>query len=583
MNPQQMEMLAALKNHRMDGLRMLRVTREQAEILKDPCSEILITGSNRGGKTLLAAARFASIVRDIPIITVDGESIDCRLPHQKGRALLTWVIGDHLKHIGQTLYRVLFKPGLFQMVKDSRTGWWRAWNPLMYPEDRTCPRSERKPAPPLIPGFSIERDIDPASDILDAAWYHANLYQFESITLKNGTQIMAYANSSEVKQGDPVDEIWMDENLVYDEYYDEYVMRLLDNAGRMCWSTIARDESAAFCQVDDRATAQEEEVARGEREPRDVTTRCHRVTLAKNPFIAEDEKAKAAERMSGERANLVRIQGLRSDRVIAVYSEFSSEFHCVRYPNESQNDEVTRILEANNWEPPSTWTRELILDPGTIKPAVLFGTVPPPELWDHNEPYFILYKEIFIRRLDAYQIAAKIVEMEHDPMFNRMIIDGQAAQQKPMGFSWSVGRQYELAFEQKKIISITSGGVTHFIPGDPDFQARSTRVRAALRMRQCGRPQLRIITQRCPETVKQMLRNRRKTDNAGNPLEEPADKQVDDLRVCVEYWLSRQPTYVKPPESASAIVDPGTRAWRERMEAFGSRRQDQSVPIGITT
>jgi len=583
--PTQLEMLAALKSHRMDGLRMLRVTREQAVILHDPCSEILLTGSNRGGKTLLAAARFASIVRDIPITTIDGDEIHCRLPHQRSRAMLTWVIGDHLKHIGQTLYRVLFKEGLFDMVKDRRTGFWRAWNPLMFPEDRGIERSERRPAPPLIPGFSIEREISANSDILDVAWYHANLYQFESVTMKNGTQIMAYANSSEVKQGDPVDEIWMDENLVYDEYYDEYVMRLLDKAGRICWSTIARDESAAFCQVDDRARQQEEEVARGERQPAEVTTRMHRVTLANNPFISEAEKQIANERLSGERAQLVRIQGVRSDRVIAIYSEFSPDFHCVEYSNKATNDKITEILAGNNWTPPGNWTRELILDPGTVKPAVLFGTIPPPELWDHNEPYFIVYNEIFIRRLDAYAIAAKIAEMEQVPIYERMIIDGQAAQQTPMGFSFTIGRQYANAFDTKKIMSISSGGIAHFIPGDIDFKQRSTKVRTALRMRQCGRPQLRIITQRCPETVKQMIRNRRKTDNAGNPLEDPADRQVDDLRCCLEYWISRHPTYVEPPASTDDIVDAGTRAWRQRMSEHKSwqSRQDQSISIGVAT
>lgn len=581
----QLEVLSNLKARRMDGLRMLRVTREQADILRDPCSEILITGSNRGGKTLLAAARFASIVRNVPIMTMDGEEIHCRLPHQMDRALLTWVIGDHLKHIGQTIYRVLFKPGLFSMVKDKRTGWWRAWNPVLFQEDKTCKRSDRKPAPPLIPGFNIMREIDPASDILDVAWYHANLYQFESVTLKNGTQIFAYANSSEVKQGDPVDEIWMDENLVYDEYYDEYAMRLLDNAGRMCWSTISRDESAAFCQVDDRAAMQEQEVARNERLPEDVTTRTHRVTLAKNPFIGEKEKAEANERMSGERAQLVRIQGVRSDRVIAIYSEFSSDFHCVEYADKSMNDAVTEALANNNWEPPENWTREIIVDPGTVKPAVLFGTIPPQEMWDHNEPYLILYNEIFIRRLDAYMMAAKIAEMQHNTMFERMIIDGQAARQTPMGFSFTIGRQYETAFESKKIISISSGGIAHFIPGDPDFKQRSTLVRTALRMRQCGRPQLRIITSRCPETVKQMTRNRRKTDNQGNPLEDPADKQVDDLRCCVEYWLSRHPTYVEPPQSADQILDANTRAWKERLNEAQSRRsrEGSSIPVGIAT
>jgi hypothetical protein len=578
-----LEALTALKSRRMDGLRMLRFTREQADILRDPCSEIMLTGSNRGGKTLLSAARFAAIARDVPLMTMDGDLIDCRLPHQKDRALLMWVIGDYLKHIGQTIYRVLFRPGLFKMVLDEQTGWWRAWNPVMFPADRDIPRHKQMPAPPLIPGFSLEKDIDKNSDILDVAWYHANLNQFESVTLKNGTQILAYANSSEVKQGDPVDEIWIDEQLVFDEYYDEYVMRLLDNAGRLLWSTIPRDASAAYGQVEERAIMQEEEVSRGERKPEEITTRLHRVTLAKNPFISEEQKAMANERLSGDRAQLVRIQGMRSDRIIAVYGEFNPDFHCVKYHDDLMNDRVTKALEKNNWAPPANWTRELIIDPGTVKPAVLFGTVPPPDLWDHGEPYFIVYGEIYIRRLDAFGIAAKIAEMEIDPTFERMIIDNQMARQKPAGFSKTVGQQYADAFKTKQIQAVQTG--YSFLPGDPDFQQRSTKVRTALRMRPCGRPQFRIITQRCPETVKQMLRNVRKTDKQGNPLEEPAEHQQDDLRVTVEYWLSRHPTWIEPPESIDRSKEPGLRAWeqwiKEQDERLGKSRTDGSIPIGI--
>ncbi len=104
------EAVNTLKKSKLDGLKMVRLTPHQAAIAADPCSEILIKGSNRGSKTLTAAVRFASIVRDIPVKTTDGREIHCRLPHQKNRALLTWVIGDHLKHIGQTIYRVLFRP-----------------------------------------------------------------------------------------------------------------------------------------------------------------------------------------------------------------------------------------------------------------------------------------------------------------------------------------------------------------------------------------------------------------------------------------------------------------------------------------
>jgi hypothetical protein len=82
-----------------------------------------------------------------------------------------------------------------------------------------------------------------------------------------------------------------------------------------------------------------------------------------------------------------------------------------------------------------------------------------------------------------------------------------------------------------------------------------------------------------------MLRNVRKTDKQGNPLEEPAEHQQDDLRVCCEYWISRHPTWIEPPDSVDRAKEPGLRAWekwlKEQDEKYGKSRTDGSIPIGI--
>lgn len=582
------EAVTQLRKSKLDGLKMLRLTPKQAAIAADPCSEILIEGSNRASKTLVAAARFSSIARGIPIKTTDGKEVHCRLAHQNDRALLMWVIGDHLRHIGQTIYRVLFQPGLFRIVMDQDTGFYRAWNPVTFKDDWNIPRHLRLPSPPLIPGFDLEHNIDPSSDIADAAWYHASLHQFERVQFKNGTQIYAYANSSEVKQGDPVDEIWQDENMVYPEYYEEYVMRIVDNAGRMCWSSIPRDECPAYNGVHERAKNQQEECDREERAESEINTKVFNLTLAENPFISEEEKKKASERVTSERGHMIRILGKSSERFIAVYPEFNAKFHCVEYSGEFEhlNDKVTEALRKSNFRPPRGWTKEIIIDPGTVKPAVLFGMIPPPEFWDHAEPYLIIYDEIYIRRLDAFMIAAKIAEKEFNPVYHRMIIDEQMARQKPAGFSNTVAQQYSKAFETLGIQSAETG--FSFIPGDPSFRQRSTLVRKALRDRPCGRPQLRIVADKCPETVKQLTRNTRKQDRQGNPLEEPADHQLDDLRECTEYWVSRHPKWVEPQNPGVDITDPGTRLFLQKMKEWEKESlemaatKDNSVSIGIS-
>lgn len=557
-----------LRMRRVDGIGLLRVTRDQAEIMRDPSPTILLSGGNRAGKTLIAAARFAAIARDKPIQTMDGELIDLRLPGQKGRPLLMWVVGDMLKHIGQTIHRVLFRAHLYWMIRDEVTGAWRSWNPLKFKNDINR-KPERKYAPPLIPQSEIDHD--------KCAWYHHGQNQFERITLLNGTEIYAYASSGEVKQGDPVDEIWLDESLANPAYLAEYQTRRSDNEGRLFWSTIPRDYCPAYISLEEKAQSQETEVAKGERDEAHI--KHHTLSFMSNPFISEKQKQLRYEELS-ERDRLIRIDGVRSTDLVRIYPEFNSDFHCVEYQNPSMNDGVTEALRNNNWRPPKDWTRELILDPGTEKPGVLFGTIPPKELWKDNEPYLIIYDEIFIRRADAPTLAQIIMDREAGYSFERFIIDGKAAQQKPMGFSWTVGQQYSRSFESLGLTCNQSG--SYFIPGDPNFTQRSGLVHSAMRMRPCGKPQLRIVTHVCQELVRQIKKNIRKVDRSGEVLEDPIDRQIDDLRVCMEYWLSRHPTYVEPKAIQEQKNVAGLDLYLKLKAEFSAgKKGNRSVSIGV--
>ena len=105
----------------------------------------------------------------------------------------------------------------------------------------------------------------------------------------------------------------------------------------------------------------------------------------------------------------------------------------------------------NNWQPPSNWTRELILDPGTSKPAVLFVAIPPPTLGE----YYVVYDELYPGRADADQLAKMIkVKMQGYP-FYRFIIDQRAGKQTPMGFKISIAENYARAFEENNISPVS--------------------------------------------------------------------------------------------------------------------------------
>lgn len=542
-----MQAAAALHEHSMDGLRLFRPTKPQEDALRnmslEHIFEVLIVAGNRAGKSVLAAVFFASFLRDVPITCWSGEQIHCRPERLRGQTVNAWLIGDHLKHIGQTLYRLLFDPkpskGLFRIIKDQVTGAWRPWEPEKYPGDRDR-KNESRWNPPIIPPSFFDGE---------PSWAHKVDHEFRVIRLKNGASIYAFASSAEVKQGDPVDLIWNDENIVTKNYYQEWLSRLRDDGGMIMWSTIPRDDCYVFNAVIDRLESYEEEIKRGERTPEELRSLKVHLSYLDSPFIDDVQKELALEQ-SGDRDSLVRIYGLRSTQLISIYQDFSADFHCVNYADDKMNDKVTRALEKNNWRPPSDWTRELILDPGTQKPAVLLGAIPPIEFWDHGEPYFICYDELYVRRMTPDYIAESIMRKERNYYFERFIIDNRMGRQTPPGYVERVDYQYTKAFRKAKLQSRQTG--FGFIAGDDNFVRRSHQVINAMRSRPCGRPQLRIIAPACPRLVEQLKSNIRKTTPDGETKEEAADNQVDDMRVCLEYWISRRPTYVRPP---SAQVD----------------------------
>lgn len=575
--------VAELKTTNEDGLLLFRPTRVQEVALRrmaqQSIREVLVDGGNRSGKTTLAAVFFASFIRNEPIRTWDGDLIHCRPQTKLNRPVTAWVIGDHLKHIGMTIYRLLLHPSpsdpVFFMVKDQVTGAMRAWSPERYPDDWDRVQ-EQVPSPPLIPAHVLDGEPEWAPGRKTAN-------EFRSFTLKNKSAVFAFASSGEVKQGDSCDLIWNDENIVNKWYYEEWKMRLKTRSGMIMWSTIPRDSCFKFAEVASRLDDEQEDIDKGD-STEDERFGLHiTMTMLESPFIPQSEKDLALKTMS-DRDQLVRIYGKTSSRVIAVYQEYEPTTHCVWY-GDDRDDRVAQMLQDNNWIPPKEWTRELILDPGTQKPAILLGAVPPPELWDEGEPYYVVYREIFIPRASPMQLADEVMKTEMGYEFERFIIDGHAGRQIPMGFVEKVEYQYSKAFMKRDLKSRqTSFG---FTIGDDNFARRSNMVKHAMRMRPCRRPQLRILNQACPKLIKQLQTNVRKTTPDGEPTEEAANNQVDDLRVSLEYWISRKPTFVsridhiaidKPDE----CTDPAYLAWKKRkQEAERSRRVAGSETIMI--
>lgn len=569
------DLLVERQRRRLDGLTMFRALSpttpgipagsiDQRDIFKSDATELLIRGGNRAGKTVCTAALFAAIARDVPIRTWDGEVIECRRPWQKNRPLLMWVVGIQLNHIGQTIHRALFRAGLYKMIPDEITGQWRPYREWME-EDRE--RSHLcKPCPPLIP----PSEIDPKG----WAWENKAAHEFTKCTLKNGTEIYAFASSGEVKAGDPVDVIWIDERIRFSHYYPEWRMRLVDKRGRLIWSTKAYAGNPAMTELTDKARVQAEEVAEGVREKAHIVE--IRLNTMNNPFLDQTSITEASESLSPEQI-AERMAGDYETGQALIYPFFSKQLHAAIPAHEKQDDRIAEILRKNNGLPPNDWCHEFILDPGTQKPAGLFGAIPPPYLWEGDIPVLVVYDEIYGQRMDAAQMAQAVKEKTPPGRcYNRFIIDGQAARQTPMSFGVTVESNYIDEFTKRGVKPVGSERA-YFIEGNPDFSARKMQVDQWMSLRDDGRPGVRVVIERCPHLVWQLINNHFAVNLDGMVDDKrPAPRQRDDVRDCLEYWVSRKPRFVAPPKTNSVSVN----RWDSLQKFIGQRfgRQTAEKP-----
>lgn len=559
-----------------DGLVMFQALETQDELFTTDGSEILVDGSNRAGKTIALAVRFAAILRDMPVRLSDGRLYEVRMPHQKNRALIMWVVGKMWSHVGNTIWRVLFKRGLYKIIRDERTGRWRAFHPVK----DAARKHETKPSYPLIPLAEVVNGLS------GIAWEDKKLKAFKSFQHINGTMVNAYASTGEVEEGVPVDEIWVDEKLENPGHYGEYLMRLLDNKGRISWSSLCRADPKLM-EVSRRAAEQKREVERGERTKAECVE--IRLRLMANPFIDQEEKQKAVDRLPGDE-RIWRIDGEFFVGNLMIYPTFNRNIHRAIFSSPEGEDAISAILRERNGQPPDDWTRELVLDPGTTKPAVMLCAIPPSvttfrgkdvALWMNDEPYLIVYDEIYMARLTAAELAEKVLTKTKGYQFERFIIDGKAAAQTPMGYAGTIGGNYSKEFEKRGLRCRQTG--SQWMYGDPNFVTGQQMVDAALAIRPCGTPRLRIVIEHCPELVLQMEGNLRAVERGldGNEIiqDKPAKGQKDDLRRTLEYWCSRSPQYV-PVTRFEPEMTRGERVWRDLQARGKKHREPGTINIG---
>jgi hypothetical protein len=514
-----------------EALNIFRPTPNQVDIFKSEASELLLRGGNRSGKSVCAAMLFASAATGIPVKDPDGNPIPIfephRLAHHHKRGMTMWCVGLGEKHIGQTLHRLLFQRDLFKMIRDDDSGEWRSFDPVA-DKGREW---ETRPSPPAIPKRFIEA----------WGWKDKSKRLFESCRLTNGTTIYAYTSIADAKMGDPVDFIWIDENIRFGAHYAEWQARISDRKGRIAWSVWPGHGSWVVQDISERAKVQRDE----KREKLDVEEVV--LTFSSNKFIDADEKRKRLEGWS-EDDRRSRDEGEFTYGKSRIYPTFAESTHGTPSRYEAEWDLVDKVMDKNNGMPPSDWCRGLVVDPGHSHPGILFVAIAPPDLCP-NGPVWVVYDELYQPQTDADE-QAKGVSLKPAAPYMYFVMDAHAGRTTPMGFNITVRDRYEEAFAQYKLRCETTQG--SFRMGNDNVEAGIGAVRGALHIGEGGRPKLRVVIAKCPWFIKQMTMYRKLIDLKTNmPVDEPAKRQIDPLVDCIRYWCAGNYQYMSPPRNTA--------------------------------
>ena len=157
------EMQAELASRRIEALKLYCPTPQQEQVHASRASEILVIGGNRSGKSL------CTFVEDARAVC--GKDPHKKYPEKDG---ILAIVGKDWKHIGLVVYPMLFMAGAFKIIRDEKTGEWRAYNPAT----DAAREKDAKPAPPLIPPRMVKKK----SWVLKSARYiqsceHTNCWQ----------------------------------------------------------------------------------------------------------------------------------------------------------------------------------------------------------------------------------------------------------------------------------------------------------------------------------------------------------------------------------------------------------------------
>ena len=513
-----------LASRKVEGVRLYKPNKNQEAFHASMASERLVLGGNRSGKSCCS---FVELAR-----AVTGQDPYDKYPKKNGVAM---VVGKNWQHIGNVVYKYLFKAGAFQIIKDLNTGEWRAFDPIA----DAGREADRKPSPPLVPPRLISK----------MSWQMKAANYLNTCELTNGWTILCFSSEGEIPQGIAADCVVMDEELQSDAWVPEMQARLADKQGRLWVAAMPHSSSDWLLNLSERAEAEEKKKG-----PKNIEKFVLR--FLDNDHIDEDERTKMVERWAAQGADVLRqrAEGEFIFDSLMVYPTYSLFVH--GYDRK----------DLPNLQVPPDWTRYLAVDPGHQVAAGVFLAVPPDgDMW-------LVYDEVYVRQATAKSFAEQVSLKLASQRLQAMIGDGQGFRITDIGTGRQVGVQYTDAFREEDIKSVQTGN--SFLLGCNNIAARVGATQAALMIRPSGSPKLRFLMGACPNLEREFKKYRKKSAIVNGSriiTDAPNTKGECHAVQCVEYLVASEPRYHKPIEAPSTEkVHPLVLAYEKRKKSRSS-------------
>lgn len=525
-----------------EALRLYEPTPVQDAFHRSTATERLVIGGSRAGKSLACYVELARAA-----LGVD--------PYQKyptDRPLTIWLLCYEEGNIGRTAYRMLFKPGAFQIIKDRATGRWRTWHPWD-PDDKSREK-EARPAGPLIP-----RRHAPDSAF---SWIKKRQRIFRKVELwigddhpMNGTEIYVFSSASEVPMGDPVDLIMIDEDIQYADHYPELQARLSDRKGRLIWSAKPKTKNQAMINLSRRCDEQAEW--------QKPDAQQFRLVYSQNPYMDPEEVSKRLRNWTPAERRIHDYGEFALDLQL-LYPEFDYDLHAVPWLGEDQRG-IDVVLGDGSI--PEDWTRIMSVDPGFAVTAAVFLAIPPPLYGD----FLVAYDELYMRECTPQSFADAVAQKAAGQQFYAFIIDDHGSRQRTAVTGKTVRQHYTEELAERQVRSRLTG--SGFIKGSDDVAGRTMAVRRLLVMRKDGTSKFRILRGTCPNLLREFRTCRRRIVQ-GDVKDTRVDRDHHALDA-LEYAAAFGPHYVRP-ERTERDVPPVVAEYRRWQEAERRYR-----PVGI--